>query len=181
MRDRDDTELVEEFRTHLLIDQHNLDSELVHQPTLYNEVAKALAHAESRRDQLSEKLKVVDAHLYTDWKTELEEAAGDGKRITDTAIANAIQQDSNHEKARSKYLSAKEEAAVLLAMKEAFYQRSYMLRDLASLFTTQYYERDVVHGGSKESKDIVYKRNKEKLREARADKKSAKEKKRARL
>ncbi len=177
MRDHDDSELLQEFRTHLLIDQHNLDQELVQQPSLYNKVAQAFAQAESRRDHLSEKLKIVDARLYTDWKDKLEEEAGDGKRVTDTAVANVIQQDPIHEKARNKYLATKEEAAILLAMKEAFYQRSYMLRDLASLFTTQYYERDVVHGNNKASKEMTHMRNKEKLRQARMEKK----KNRARL
>ena len=154
---------VEDFKKYLEIDKSNLDEEIVHQPSLFSEVAEAHANAISVRDSLKEELATLDASLANELRKKIEKG---GERATDARVQSATQQDKRHIKASNKYLEAKKEADILLALKESFQMRSYMIRDLAQLYSAQYFESTSVKI-TPTQKDYLYTKTKDKMRKKR--------------
>jgi hypothetical protein len=128
---------LEEFRGYLAIDKHALDKELMQQSQLFFTVADELVLALSKRDALKEGLATIDAGLDKKYR------AGNSK-VTETAIKSMVQLDREHQLAMGQYLQLKLEADQLAALKEAFQQRNYAIRDLCQLFVSQYFAQDSV-------------------------------------
>jgi hypothetical protein len=114
-----------------------LDDEVIRQPMLFYEVSDQLTDALAERDASKEELAATDAELDNSWRRKL---AKNKERVTDKVILSHVTTSSEHEKAFETYLRAKTRADKLLALKEAFQQRSYMLRDLVALYSANYYE-----------------------------------------
>lgn len=119
----------------LAIDKHALDEEIVRQPQLFSEISEQAVMSAAERDAAKENLKVVDAALWIDWRTKLK----DGK-VTEKLLDHHVVTDPDHEKAFNTWLDAKTKADNAENLKDAFQQRSSMLRDLVSLYTSNYYQ-----------------------------------------
>lgn len=132
---------IDELRGYLAIDKHQLDQELEEHPVLLFKISEAYVQAAAHRDMLKEKLATVDAELFDKHRRK---PVKDKERVTDTTIKTSVQADKDHEKASNAYLTAKNKADMLLALKEAFQSRGFMIRDLCSLFTSNYYESESV-------------------------------------
>jgi hypothetical protein len=127
-----------ELQQQLAIDKSVLDDEVIRQPVLFYSISEQLTDAIADRDYAKEVLGAIDAELYGVWRRKL---AKDTKlRVTEKMVENAVLTDPKHEKAFSEFLDAKTKADKYQALKEAFQQRSYMLRDLVSLYSANYYE-----------------------------------------
>lgn len=126
-----------ELQQQLAIDKSVLDDEVIRQPVLFYTVSEHLTDAIAERDAAKEDLNATDAELDAKWRRA---AAKAGEKATETMIVRKVQTDPKHEKAFDAWLDAKTKADKLLALKEAFQQRSYMLRDLVSLYSANYYE-----------------------------------------
>jgi hypothetical protein len=129
---------LEEFRGYLAIDKHALDKELMQQSQLFFTVAEELVQATSKRDTRKEALAVVDARLDRKFR---DMTSG---KATETAIKSMVLLDKEHLDAMALYLELKLEADKLTALKEAFQQRNYAIRDLCQLFVSQYFAQDSV-------------------------------------
>src|SRR5229473_1296415 len=116
-----------ELKQHLAIDKSMLDDEVIRQPVLFYTISEALTEALAKRDGAKETLAFVDAEVDNACRKKL--SKGDIK-ITEKMVQNYVQCSHEHGKAFDNYLEAKTNADKLLALKEAFQQRSYMLRDL---------------------------------------------------
>ena len=114
-----------------------LDDEVIRQPMLFYEVSDQLTDALAERDAAKEELAAVDADLDNSWRRKLAKVK---ERVTDKVILSHVTTSPEHEKAFEAYLQAKTRADKLTALKEAFQQRSYMLRDLVALYSANYYE-----------------------------------------
>lgn len=124
-----------EMQASLAIDKSVLDDEVIRQPVLFYTISEQLTDAIAERDAAKEELNSVDADLDAHWRKKLSKV-----KTTETLIHNHVQVSQEHEKAFDIWLKAKTKADKLLALKEAFQQRSYMLRDLVSLYSANYYE-----------------------------------------
>src|SRR5579872_1664627 len=102
------------------------------------EVSEQLTEAMAERDAAKENLATVDANLSYKWRKSLGKESK--ARVTDTMVATMVQTSEDHEKAFNDYLIAKTKAERLQVLKESFQQRSYMLRDLVTLYSANYYE-----------------------------------------
>lgn len=129
--------LIAELQLKLAIDKTVLDDEVIKQPVLFYTISEALTDAFALRDGAKEELASVDAEMDSVWRSKL---AKIHDKVTEKMVQNSVQCSSAHEKAFDEYLKAKTYADKLLALKEAFQQRSYMLRDLVSLYSANYYE-----------------------------------------
>lgn len=150
-----------EFRRYLQIDKLALDDEIIRQPSLFFEVSEAYAEAAVDRDGLKEYLITIDAQLDAKIRAEL----GDAK-ATEAMIKGRIQTDKEHQSAVNDWLTAKAKADQLGALKEAFQQRSYMLRDLVSLHTANYFEQSAIRSDAA-SDAVVYSKRRARLAAAR--------------
>ena len=135
---------MDRFRDGLRIDKLNLDDALVEQPELFFHVASQQVMASSRRDQAKEYSKRVDAGLFMRIRQEM---IDEGERPTEITVNARVESHKDHTVERDAYLELMKEADLWLALKEAFMQRSYMLKDLASLHITNYYATSSVRGG----------------------------------
>lgn len=126
-----------DLQKNLAIDKMVLDDEVIRQPMLFYEVSDQLTDALAERDAAKEELAVTDAELDNSWRRKLAKVKD---RVTDKVVLSCVMTSSDHEKAFKTYLQAKTRADRLLALKEAFQQRSFMLRDLVALYSANYYE-----------------------------------------
>ena len=129
-----------DLHAQLEIDKSALDDEVIRQPSLFYMVSEQLVEANAERDAAKEDLATVDAELDARFRKD----ATSGSRVTDKAIQSRVQTAPEHKKAFVSYLDAKAHAEKLLVLKESFQQRSYMLRDLVSLYTANYYEESSI-------------------------------------
>lgn len=126
-----------DLQQQLAIDKATLDDEVIRQPVLFYNISEQLTDAIAERDAAKEELNSIDAELDGTWRRKLSKA---DSKVTEKMVANCVQTSAEHEKAFDMWLTAKTKADKLLALKEAFQQRSYMLRDLVSLYSANYYE-----------------------------------------
>ncbi len=155
---------IAELKEQLAIDKSCLDDEVIRQPVLFYAVSEQLTQAIAERDGAKEDLAAVNASLYAKWRKKLE---GVAKRVTDTMLESYVQTDPDHEKAFDAWLAAKTKADQLEALKAAFQQRSYMLRDLVTLYSANYYE-DASARPSKAQEASHYAANRVRMSNARA-------------
>lgn len=148
--------MIEDLRQYLLIDKTALDDELVKQASLYFKVSEAWTEASAERDLLKETLSYKDAKIEQRIRKELGDKATEGK------VKSLVTIDEEHAEANGQYLDAKVKADRLAALKDAFHQRGYMLRDLAQLFISNYYGADSVRVTPTNS-DAVYKSQRAKM------------------
>jgi len=135
------TRPLEELKQHLAIDKTVLDDEVIRQPVLFYEISEQLTEAIAERDAAKEELAYADAELNSYYRNKHKNSTS---RVTDSFIQSCIQTDEDHVAANKTWMDAKLKADKLLALKEAFQQRSYMLRDLVSLYSANYYESNSI-------------------------------------
>ena len=136
-----DSKLLESLRERLLIDEDDLDRELIHQPSLFEKVGREYVLAVSRRDAAKKELKVLEANLSFQYRKELE---AEGKKPTEAMITALVETDPDGQTAHKSLLILQSSAAELENLKDAFFQRSSVLRDLCNLFSAGYFSRNSV-------------------------------------
>jgi hypothetical protein len=146
---------IDEFKKYLRIDKQALDDEVIQQPELFFQVSEAYAQAVAERDALKEEVAFVDAVLYGDYRRAEPKA-------TDTSIKARMTAEPDHKKAFAEWLEAKEHADRLAAMKDAFFQRSEMLKTLGRLHASNYFEQTSVRA-TQSTDAMVYERQRKRL------------------
>lgn len=129
----------EALKGRLEINKAALDEEISQQPMLFLEIAEQYELAVAERDALKEELARIDAELFRDSKL-------DDPKATEAMVKSLVQTDQSHKRAFLSWLDAKTRAAKLGALKDAFESRGHMLKQLASLFVTGYYETTSYQG-----------------------------------
>lgn len=125
-----------ELEDALRIDEHALEKALCDQPELFYCVSRAYALEISRRDAAKQALQ--DAEAETDLRIR-DQARRDDQKITEGEVRATIQIDGRVTQAQAHLARRNEWVAKLGALKEAFQQRSYALKDLAGLYVANYY------------------------------------------
>lgn len=120
----------------LAIDKNQLDVELMQQSQNFYEVSAQYADAVNRRDTVKKELKEAEAAAYFRVKQALLDA---GDKATEAATEARVLQDEDCIDFREELLAANLEVEQLSALKDAFIQRSYVLKDLVALFISGYF------------------------------------------
>jgi hypothetical protein len=152
---------LDEYRNYLVIDKHKLDDELKHQASLFYTISEACMQAIAERDYLKEMLARADADCDADIRNAFKD-----EKITEAMVKNEILGQKTHKKAFDDWLVAKTKADQLEALKEAFRQRGFMLRDLCQLHVSQYYG-DISVQGTNATDTARYNERRERLRAGR--------------
>jgi hypothetical protein len=121
---------VREMERGLRIDRDDLDSCLIEQPDRYYHVAAALAAATADRDAAKLDLDATYADLDRTVRAEAEKA---GEKTTEARIQQEIKLDRTYDAAKRRIADLDARIGALQALKEAFSQRSFMLRELVAL------------------------------------------------
>ena len=145
-----------DFSEDVKIDKHELDRELINQPSLYREYAKAYAHSLKVRDKARARIDLVKAEVDSDIRTNYEKFGFD-KKPTEAAITQAIIKSEEYNEVYDDFIEKNTEAKIIGHSVEAFVQRKDMLIYLTKLFLSGYYsESTSIH------EDIVEKKLKSK-------------------
>ena len=136
-------EFVERKSEMLRIDKHALDDELQEQPNTFFEVSDRLALEISRRDAAKTELQTVEsiADKNIRWV-----ASQENKKLTVQEIAAEVARDEEVINADRRVRDLSYNVNRLSALKEAFAQRAYALKDLASLYGANYFQASSVSG-----------------------------------
>lgn len=172
----DQYSLYDEFVEGLQIDKFSLDEMLVRQPELFFQVSEKFAISLSKRDQAKSNIAEIEA------KTELDIRAHyikSGEKITEATVKSVMRIDEDVVNAHNEYIKLKEDAAKWESLKDSFSQRSYILRDIAQLFLSNYYTNNEVKEGA--AGQVSYEDNRKKIARSRLkdrnEKKKSKKKK----
>jgi hypothetical protein len=146
----------------LRIDRNALDEACIIQPDAFYRVAKRLALAISQRDQASMRLKETEAEVDGDIR---HEAAVHDEKVTDKAVEARKRIDKKVLDAQDAYHEISNEVGRLTALKEAFQQRSTMIKAMIELHITGYYSDP--SRSSSDARDMVADRAKRRLQNLR--------------
>lgn len=121
---------IEQLKDRLVIERDALSDCLIKQPQLKYEVASAYVQAVSMRD--AAKLELEETHARLD-KAIRADADATGAKITEARIQQEINLDPKHRAKRQELLELQEQADQLQALRDAYTDRSFMLRELVAL------------------------------------------------
>jgi hypothetical protein len=114
----------------LRIDRDDLDSSLTEQPDQYYKVALAYTNAAALRDAAKLDLEQIEANLDVTLRAQAAQAQ---EKTTEASIKQEMRLDPRWQTAKKHHLDLSLDADRLGALKEAFQQRSFMLRELVAL------------------------------------------------
>lgn len=157
--------VLSELENSLTIDRDDLDTCLVEQPGSFYHVAEQVASANARRDTAKLELEEVMAVEDGRFRTLL---AQNEEKATEGGIANHLRTLDNIKSLQRELLAARTEADRWQALKEAFQQRSFMLRELVALHLSQIGNVRGEHGASSFRHDVG-ERNRERAEQVRRD------------
>jgi hypothetical protein len=140
-----------ELEQRLSIDEHALDDALTQQPDSFYRVAKNLALLISRRDAAKQLLAEEEARADREFR---DVAAKNNDKTTEAELKNMIRLDADVRKAQKSFLDLSQSVGELSALKEAFQQRSYVLKDLVNLYISNYYSNQDGSDNSRASRQI---------------------------
>lgn len=145
--------LLDEFTDYLTIDRHALDDAIQKQPSLYFAVSDALAAELSVRDGLKKKVDEVYADVTLQMR---QESVRTGIKITEDQVKQTALLCPDYQQTHEEYLQQKLLCDRLLALKEAFSTRGYMLRDLVSLWVAGYFSTTPVKVSEQQQEQVRY-------------------------
>lgn len=134
---------LEELRKDLAINSNHLDDCLTRQPELYYQVSQGYADAVAERDTIKLALEELQAKLDQDFRAE---AARKEEKFTEAGLQQKLKTMPKVQDMQKDYLDARTEAEGWQVLKEAFQQRSFMLRELVALFIAQRRDLDLESG-----------------------------------
>ena len=150
------------LRKELPIDKDDLDVEIQTHPSSYYDVSELGTLAASTRDFVKEYVARLSAELAHGIRSSAEK----DKRITDTAVNQAILETEKYQEAQDVYLNSRRVADLCEALKISFTSRGQMLRELSSLWIAGYYS-DKTAKGSADTREAAHKIRRKKLSDSR--------------
>jgi hypothetical protein len=127
---------IAELEEGLQIEEHALDEAIQEGPDLFYEVSKEYALTISRRDAMKQTIDELKAEADIEIRRE---GRDNGDKVTEKEIEARIRAHKPVVKAYSEYLRLSELAGQLGALKEAYQQRSYALKELSNLWVAGYF------------------------------------------
>lgn len=113
-----------QLQSDLSFSHNSLDDAMMRQASLYAHYGTQSAKAQLQADRMKNQMELVEAQIDKELR---EEAAAEGKKITEAQIEKAIRLDSRYQRAVSRYNESKMVASMTKTTTEAFTQRRDML------------------------------------------------------
>lgn len=149
----------DELKERVPFDREALDAAIEEQAGLFLQAAELVALAVSRRDDAKTLMDQEYARACNRARTDI--TSGDKK--TEAGVKEAAQLDKRYIQAESAYLVAKHEAELVQTVREAFDMRGKMLREMAQLYISGYYQLSAVGDRAKRGVDDVAARGARKI------------------
>lgn len=155
-------ELVEEFREYLKIQTHQLDLCIAQQPELFSLVAEKATEFNGLKESVKHNVELLEARLSYQYRRD---APG---RTTDKSTKEWVETQQSYINKRKEYIQVKYLAECWDALRNAFQQRGYMLRDLAQLYVAGFFS-DISIKESIATNEVQYEESKKRLAAKRKD------------
>jgi hypothetical protein len=136
---------LESLRSKLSIDKDDLDNALVEQPDLYYHVADAYVTAVADRDAAKLDLEQATADLDKQFRGA---AAAAEEKLTETSLQRKIATTPRIQNMEKDLLYLRADADRWQALKEAFQQRSFMLRELVAMYVRRLGDLTIERGSN---------------------------------
>lgn len=153
---------LDRLQQELSIARDSLEQACTKQPDLLYRVAEQVALHRSRRDAAKKELEEKEAALYIELRRA---AAMLEERVTEAEIKAQMTTKREHQVLTARLAEANELLVRWEVLKEAFSQRSYMLRELVALYLARYYGGDPARGAENRMRDFAGERVREARRE----------------
>lgn len=141
---------ISELEEGLRIDKNALDEALERAPDLYYRVSKELTLATSRRDAIKQELAEIEAEADNTIRIRAE---GAKVKLTETDAKMQARLEPAVKRANRDLIEANRVVGMFSALKDAFNQRSYAIKDLVSLYVANYYSDSTGRQSSGNVKD----------------------------
>lgn len=148
---KDAYDAIAELEKLIGVDKHALDDNLEAQPDLFYRVSKAFTIALSHADIAKAHIDELEASLDGEVRADMERA---GDKVTETAVKQAIKAHRDMRAAISDHLEKREIAGRWGSLKDTFNQRSYVMKELVSLYTAGYFTDATGGRASRDIKDV---------------------------
>lgn len=156
-------EFIEEHEGGLQIDEHALDDAWRNHVTSFYEVSKRLSFEGSRRDAAKQNLKLVESRVDLAIRRTFKE---ENVKFVERDVESRKAEDESVREAQAITLELDHNVSALAALKEAYVQRSYALKELVNLWIASYYgetnsettERIDAESRARNTKDRIKKR-----------------------
>lgn len=142
--------IISDLEEGLLIDEHALDEALQMQPDLFYQVTRTLASLISRRDAAKQNKEDTEARV--DAKIR-HDAAVSEEKMTEKQVESEKRLSKDVRAAMDQLASLNEQVGRWSALKEAFMQRSYVLKSMCDLYVAGYFEANISGGSASRMKD----------------------------
>jgi hypothetical protein len=129
-----------ELEAALRIDKTNLDEELIQHPEVFYRVADKVAYLVSQRDAAKQDLAEVEARVDAQIRHDLEVR---GEKVTERMVDSEKVLHQQVIKAKKTLHALNDQLGQWQALKEAYQQRGYVLKDLVQLYISNYFGSDV--------------------------------------
>jgi|SRR6202035_271314 len=143
----DDKKLLEELKGALVIDKNDLDEELTRFSEIFHEVSERLVLLISERDAAKKDLSEIEAVVDAELRNEAYKA---DVKTTEREIESNKKLDKRVKRAHDQVLYLSLLVGKFAALKESLDKKSYMLRALCDLFSSNYFSRDIHSKGAQQ-------------------------------
>lgn len=137
-------EFIEAMELGLQIDEYELNEAGKVQVDFFYRVSKRLALEISRRDSSKQNIKTVEAQVDAEIRRE---RAKNGEKVTEKEVESLKLVNPDYLDAMDEHLEHSRQVNLLSALKEAFQQRSYVLKDMVQLYIANYYSNSESNTG----------------------------------
>ena len=137
---------IERYEGYLRIDVGDLDNEIIEYPQVYYEVSKMYAEVLSIRDKAKNDVKELYAELTFEARQDLE-------KPTDAKVEAWVLDNNEHRAAQQKYYAANFDLDRVSALKTAFEQRSYAMREIVDLHACGYMSNTSIKSTARKKHD----------------------------
>ncbi len=160
----------EEIRAKLRIDEDDMDTCLVEHSEYFHKAAEQVTEAAAVRDGLKLQLEELQANLDRDIRAR---NLRDDIKMSETGLSNTIKTTPRYQELQAKYMAAVKTAADWSTLKEAFQQRSYMLRELNQRQIAQMYNLSTERGTVGARRSAIGDRNRVELEQRSAERRNS--------
>jgi hypothetical protein len=133
---------LEEAEELLIINKHELDDECIAQPSILHDVSDQFTTAKSIRDKSKKFLAETDALVAKELRLESDTK---GTKLSEAKLQELILLDPRHKEAFGIWAEDNLTAERWENKKDAFIQRSFMLKELCGLYYNSYFIRESVN------------------------------------
>ncbi|MCP4763006.1 MAG: hypothetical protein GY870_14605 [archaeon] len=124
------------YETDLLIDEHALDLEWLHQSSKFMKYSEKAAQADREKKKAKEALDITKAEID---KSIREEAKNNGEKVTEKVVEGRVMLHPDYHKAYDALIEAEYEYSIFISAVKAMEQRKSALENLVKLLIGGYF------------------------------------------